>query len=280
MGISVPATTLAGVATLSGAGLHSGLTTNVRLCPAAPGSGIVFVRTDLPGRPRANCRSCDHNAPPFRTVIKNGAAEVHTVEHLLSALAAHQITDCEIEIDGLEIPGLDGSARLFAEAIQNTGTRSDASAQVAVITLSGPITLVDGAARIEAHPHDGLRLTYTIDYPGHPLAQGTFSIDVTPETFRREIAPARTFAMKKDAEIMRAAGLGKGANYENTVVVDGAQALHTTLRFENEPVRHKILDLLGDLYVLGRPLHAHVVARCSGHKINRALAMRIGELYP
>lgn len=263
------------MAVLCGVGLHSGRRTLLRLCPAPFGSGILFVRTDLPGHPSAPAHSFDHDAPPFRTVIKAGAAEIHTVEHLLSALAGLGITDCCVEVDGLEVPGMDGSARDFATAILEAGMRDDETASIEAVEVRTPIALSEGIAHLEAHPWEGLKVSYTLDYPGNPLAQGTYEFELSTDKYLEEIAPARTFAIRKDAEIMRAAGLGKGADYQNTVVIDGARALETTLRFENEPVRHKILDLIGDLYVLGRPVNAHVIARCSGHRINRALAMRL-----
>jgi UDP-3-O-acyl-N-acetylglucosamine deacetylase len=143
------------------------------------------------------------------------------------------------------------------------------------LVVSRRIIIQDGQASIEALPYAGCKLSYTLDYPGHPLAQGSYDFEMSEENYLREIAPARTFAIRPEAERMLAAGLGKGANTQNTVVVDGDRAVDTNLRFPNEPVRHKILDLIGDLYVLGRPLQAHVIARCSGHRANRMLALEL-----
>jgi UDP-3-O-acyl N-acetylglucosamine deacetylase len=275
--INIAAKTLKQPATLTGVGLHSGLKTTVRICPATA-SGIVFVRTDLPGRPRVSVQQIDHKAAPFRTVIKNGPAEVHTVEHLLSALAGTGVTDCEIEIDGLEVPGMDGSALEFFNAIEQAGTQ-DYSSSVKPVVVTEAVTLEEGIAKITALPHNGFSISYTLHYPGNTLAQGTHEFDLCKDSYAKEIAPARTFAIKKDAEQMRAAGLGKGANLQNTVVIDGDCAIDTALRFNNEPVRHKILDLIGDLYVLGRPVQARFVASCSGHKINREMAMKLVEKF-
>ena len=270
------ARTLKSPATLAGSGLHSGRHTTLRLCPAPGGSGIVFVRTDLSGRPQVSARQVDKDAPAFRTALKNGAAEVHTVEHLFSALAALSISDCIIEIDGLEVPGLDGSAKEFADAILAAGVAELGSGMIEPLVIKEPITIQDGIARITALPGEGkLSISYKLHYPEHPLAQGQFDFELEEGSFLRDIAPARTFAIKKDAEAMRAAGLGKGANFQNTVVIDGDKALETALRFPNEPVRHKILDLIGDLYVLGRPVYGRIEAMCSGHKTNRMLAMKI-----
>jgi UDP-3-O-acyl N-acetylglucosamine deacetylase len=274
----VLAKTLAQAAELSGIGLHSGQHTTIRLCPAAAGTGLRFVRADLPGRPGVAAMDFNGVSAPFRSVLKKSAAEVHTVEHVLSALAGLGITDCAIETTGLEMPGMDGSAADFVAAIQRAGVRT-LDAVVDALALSEPVEVSDGMATIAALPHaGGLKITYTLDYPGHPLAQGKLVLDVTPETYAADVARARTFAIRKDADAMRAAGLGKGANYENTVVVDGDRALETTLRFKDEPVRHKVLDLIGDLCLLGRPLHAHIVASCSGHKANHALVMRLREI--
>ncbi|HLX61478.1 MAG TPA: UDP-3-O-acyl-N-acetylglucosamine deacetylase [Planctomycetota bacterium] len=259
---------------LHGAGLHSGQLVRVRIKPNAEGRGIRFVRGDLPGAPAILSGDICHVGAPLRTVLRNGAAEVHTVEHLLSALAGLGVTDCEIEMDGEEVPGLDGSALCFADAIRSAGIVVLAR-DVAPIVVRERVAIQDGPASIEALPYDGFKVSYTLDYPGHALAQGTFEFEFSEADYLREIAPARTFAIRPEAEKMRAAGMGKGASAQNTVIIDGDKAVGTTLRFDNEPVRHKILDVIGDLYVLGRPIRAHVIAKYSGHRANRMLAHRL-----
>jgi UDP-3-O-acyl N-acetylglucosamine deacetylase len=273
---AVPSKTVSRRATLSGIGLHSGKEVHVTLCPAPATLGIRFIRTDLSGSPEVAVQDVDENAPPFRSAIRRGAAEVHTVEHLLSAFAGLGITDCRVEIDGLEVPGMDGSAQDFLQAIKQAGIQ-ESSASTPAIVVEKEIVVEDGIARIVATPGSEkiLSIDYTLDYPGIPLAQGRFKLELTPENFEREIAAARTFAPRKDAEAMRAAGLGKGANTQNTVIIDGDRIVDTKLRFSDEPVRHKILDLIGDLYLLGRPVFGHIEARCSGHKANRELAKRL-----
>lgn len=264
----------------AGAGLHSGQIVRVRIKPELAGRGIRFVRLDLPDAPFVSVRDVDPNCPQFRTGLRRGAAEVHTVEHLLSALAGAGITDCQIELDGAELPGLDGSARDYLAGICGAGSMDVAARDVLPLVVSELVRVEDGPASIEAHPiADGFKVSYTLHYPGHLLAQGTFHFDFSAEDYRREIAPARTFAIRPEAEKMLAAGFGKGANTQNTLIVDGDRAMDTALRFPNEPVRHKILDLIGDLYVIGRPLRAHVVAKLSGHRANRMLAMKLMELY-
>ncbi len=273
------ASTIKNSVNLEGTGLHSGQLVRLRLSPERDGRGIRFMRTDLPGSPAIASRDVDRNCPPFRTGLKNGNAEVHTVEHLLSALAGLGVTDCLIETDGAEIPGLDGSALNFVEAIRRAGIDALGSREVKAVEITEKISIQDGAASIEALPcESGFRISYTLNYPGHALAQGTFDYEFSTESFVREIAPARTFAIRPEAEKMLAAGFGKGANTQNTVIVDGDKAVETQLRFVNEPVRHKILDLIGDLYVIGRPIRGHVIARFSGHRTNRMLALALMEL--
>lgn len=273
------AKTLAREFELSGPGLHSGQIVRVRIKPESSGRGIRFTRVDLPGSPAISSSDIDPHCPPFRTGLKRGAAEVHTVEHLLSALAGSGVTDCNIELDGPELPGLDGSARDYLAAIRSAGLVGIAARDVLPLAVTELIRIDDGPASLEAHPHaDGFKITYTLHYPGHPLAQGTFEFDFSEENYAREIAPARTFAIRPEAEKMLAAGFGLGANTQNTVIVDGAHAVDTELRFPNEPVRHKILDLIGDLYVLARPLRAHLIAKFSGHRTNRMLAMKLMEM--
>lgn len=282
--ITLERRTLRSPVTLTGAGLHSGVETVLRLLPARAGDSIVFVRTDLPGNPEVRVTDIDRNSPPFRTALKKNDAEVHTVEHLLSALSALGVSDCRIEISSAEVPGMDGSAQDFLKAVLSVGLAPAHGLAFSPLVVEKHVAIEDGIARIEARPHPcgpqaGLRVIYRLYYPGQPLLQGSHEIDLNGETFTRDIASARTFVPLKDAQMMRAAGLGKGATTQNTVVVDGETIVETTLRYPNEPVRHKILDLLGDLYILGRPVHGLIVATCSGHKANRMLALRLAETH-
>ncbi len=284
-GAKIPAVTLRTPVSLEGVGLHSGKTVKLTVFPTLIGaleSGIVFVRTDLPGAPEIRVTDVDPKAPPFRTALRKGEADVHTVEHLLSALSALGVTHCRIELDGPEVPGMDGSAKNFVDAIRAAGTTQLKTDSVAPLVIASSVTVEEGIAKLTATPVPGQRsltIDYTLHYPGHTLAQGQYRFEVSADAFVREIAPARTFAMKPDAEAMRAAGLGKGATLQNTVIIDGDKPVDTTLRFDNEPVRHKILDLIGDLYVLGRPVYGHIEARCSGHKTNRELAKKLAAAH-
>lgn len=268
--------TVARPAALTGVGLHSGATVRLNILPAESGGGVRFVRMDLPGRPEVRLGDVSREAPPFRSVLKRGEAEVHTVEHLLAACHVLGLTDAAVEIDGPEVPGMDGSALPFALALLDSGLKELPGAGVEPLCVSKPLSAGRGEAQIEAAPDaEGLAIRYALHYPDAPLAQGVRELRIDAATFLKEIAPARTFCMKREAEALRAAGFGKGANTQNTVVVDGDRAVDTALRFPDEPVRHKILDLIGDLYLLGRPVRGAFRAERSGHALNRELLLAL-----
>jgi UDP-3-O-acyl N-acetylglucosamine deacetylase len=238
--------------------------------------GIVFVRSDLPGQPRLQLADLWVDGPAFRTTLKRGLAEVHTIEHFLSALAGLGITDIEVQLDGAELPGMDGSPKPYAEALQTAGVSTLAGREVDVVSVREPVSVEEKGARLTIEPWaEGLSVSYELHYPGEPLAQGRYELTITPETYLREIAPARTFCLKREAEALLAAGFGKGAGTHNTLVLENGKALDATLRFPDEPVRHKIADLLGDLYLLGRPLRGRLKAERSGHRLNRLLAHQL-----
>lgn len=268
--------TIGRVVRLSGVGLHSGREVRVELRPADQG-GVRFSRTDLAGAPFLVPEDWAQDAPPFRTVLRKGGAEVHTVEHLLSALAGLGVSDLEVRLDGPEVPGLDGSALPWAEALAGAGWRELPGMDLEPLAVRRAVEVREGQAVLRAEAYAGLRLSYLLDYPGEPLAQGRLELEVSPESYLREIAPARTFCLKREAAALLAAGLGKGANPRNTLLLDGDRVLETALRFPDEPVRHKIADLLGDLYLLGRPLRGFIRAERSGHRQNRALVRRLAE---
>lgn len=263
---------------LTGVGLHSGKTVTVTLRPARE-AGLTFVRGDLPGAPGLKLADLWLDGPAFRTTLKRGVAEVHTVEHLLSALSGLSITDIEVVLDGPELPGLDGSPKQYTEALMAAGPVRLAGREVQAIAVKAPMSVEEQGARLSIEPWDGgLLVSYELHYPGEVLAQGCLDLLVTPETYLREIAPARTFCLKREAEALLAAGFGKGAGTHNTLVLDNGTVMDATLRFPDEPVRHKIADLLGDLYLLGRPLRGRIKAERSGHRLNRLLAHRLASL--
>ena len=237
---------------------------------------MVFRRVDLAGRPELPARTALIDIQPRRTALRRGDAEVNTCEHLLAAAWALGVDNLVAEIDGAELPGCDGSAKTFADALLASGLTPQASRR-RTFALPGPCAHIDRDRSILALPYgQGLRITYV--YAPEDGAFGgptVFDCEVTPEGFLEQIAPARTFVTLAEAERARAAGLGLGANYDNTLVWDAGEVLHNTLRYPDEPARHKALDVIGDLALCSRRLQAHVIAQRTGHWENLALARRI-----
>jgi UDP-3-O-[3-hydroxymyristoyl] N-acetylglucosamine deacetylase / 3-hydroxyacyl-[acyl-carrier-protein] dehydratase len=267
--------TLARPAETSGVGLHTGATTMVRIKPAEPGSGIVFVRTDVPGYQRIPAHIEHQVSSQRRTELQNGGVGINTVEHLLSAAVVLGLDNFEVEIDGEEMPGMDGSAKDFLKLFEEAGVHEqDADCHEIVVREPVSVTGADGTS-IVALPYNGLRISYTLDYPLESMPSMYFSFEVNPEAFAAQVAPARTFCLRREAELLLAAGLGKGANTENTVVIADDGTVEGELRFPDEPVRHKVLDLLGDLGLAGAPIRAHLIAVKSGHELNAALVRKL-----
>ncbi len=263
---------------LSGVGLHSGAEVRVRVVPAEADSGVVFVRTDLPDAPivPASYRYIVDN--PRRTTLKNDEAEVHTVEHLCAALAGLGIDNLRVEISGPEMPGLDGSSLQWVEQLQRAVLVEQKSPRKC-LEVREPIAVTVGDSFITAVPNDqdGLMLAYTLDFQGRTGGSQYVALDISPETFRDKIAPARTFCFAEEVEELRKRGLGKGATPENTIVVGGSQEGAPPMRFPDEIARHKMLDLLGDLFLLGADLRGRVMATKTGHAANRKLVGKLIE---
>jgi UDP-3-O-acyl N-acetylglucosamine deacetylase len=269
--------TIARAVECTGSGLHLGERCKVRLLPAPENTGIVFVRTDLPGRPRIAATAENRIAQPRRTAIMCGEAEVHTVEHLISAVVGTGIDNLLVEIDGPEAPGLDGSAVRYVELLREAGVAEQARPRREIV-LREPIWLEGrNGSSIAAEPwSDGLLLSYTLDYPPPMLQNQVVELVVTDESYERELAPARTFVMKEEAELLQQLGMGAGANFDNTIVYDMDGPMQgVALRFKDEAARHKLLDLVGDLALLGARLRARVTAVKSGHELNLELANAI-----
>jgi len=278
-----------------GVGLHSGKEINITVRPAEAGNGVTFVRTDLDSQPVVRAHGANMKARQRRTCIQDGRAEVYTCEHLLAALYALDIDNAVVEIDGEEVPGLDGAAGEFFRGLRDSGVVESRTPRP-VYAVKQPIYVREGAASIVALPGSGkLTIEYHLDYPHH-LGEGDANgkangngahgagakqqivgFEMSPENFERDIAPARTFVFEHEVEALRAAGLGKGANSQNTLVVgpDGPQ--ENTLQWDDELARHKILDLIGDISNAGVDLDAHIIATRSGHGLNMALVKRILE---
>lgn len=264
--------TLAHTIDLSGVGLHSGEIVHLRCEPAPAGSGLVFRHNkasngEIPVSPF-------HVAETVNAVtLANRSWRVQTVEHLLAALAALRITDLYLFLDAQEIPIMDGSAAEFYAAFASAGI-VELDEELSPIQLKNPAWVVDGNKYLVALPHDGLRISYTIDF-NHPDLRGqSMTMDLDDETIAREILPARTFGFLRDVEALKARGLIKGASAENAVVLTDDGYLNER-RFPEECVRHKALDLIGDLYLLARPVEAHFIAHRAGHAMDVALARKI-----
>lgn len=257
--------------TLRGVGIHSGRAVAVTVHPAQEG-GIRFTRADAPavsiparvGSVRSTSRS---------TVLSADGVQIATTEHLLAAFLVLGVDHARVVADGDELPALDGSAIPYVQAIRRVG-REELGVPRQPVTLARPAWIHQGSADIVALPADDLRITYVLDYAHPMIGTQTASLPITTVTFVEEIAPARTFGLLEWAEELRARGLALGASTENTVVVTQDGYL-SPLRYPDEFVRHKILDMVGDLALLGRPLRAHVLAVRSGHAANIALAREI-----
>ncbi len=262
---------------LTGVGLHTGRTVTVTLKPAPAKAGISFRRMDIDGHPVISLVPKNiyvDNSVVRCTTVGHGPEAIHTVEHLMSVCCGLRLDNLIIELDGPEMPGMDGSAKDFVEAVQSAGI-IEQDADRSFITVSKLISVEGKNASISIEPADELRITYTLDYDHPMLRKQTFDVVLTPEVFAVEVAPARTFCLATEAKSLQAAGLGKGANFKNTLVVGDHGVIENTLRFDNEFARHKTLDVIGDMYLLGSPIKGHIKAYRSGHALNVALMEKI-----
>ena len=266
--------TIVNPVSISGIGLHTGQKVNVTFKSAVVNAGIEFVRVDLPNQPRVLAHISNLIERPRRTSIGIRDVEIHTIEHVMAALVGLGIDNIIIEMDAEELPGLDGSALPFMEIIKGAGI-SELDAPRTYFSPKEPLYMEEGDSSLMILPASDFRISYTMSYP-HPLLKSQYaSFEFDPEVFEKQIAPSRTFVLQQEAEELTLQGLGKGANYDNTVVVGENGIVNNTLRFEDEYVRHKICDLIGDLYLLGKPLKGHVIAIKSGHPLNIKLLKKI-----
>jgi len=261
---------------VSGTGYWTGCRNHVELLPATAGAGVVFVRGDRPVPVRIAGLVENRVDAVNRTTIAFGGAQVQMVEHCLSALAGLGVDCCVVRVSAEEMPGLDGSALAFVEAIEEAGCE-DLAAPIDPLIVERPIRLADGPAWVVAEPprFAGLSVDYELDYGPGPIGRQTLALRITPENYRAELAAARTFISVADAEKLRAAGLGLTVTRQDLLVFGPDGPIDNPLRWPDECVRHKVLDLVGDLALTGRPIHAHVRAARSGHRLNAALAAAV-----
>jgi UDP-3-O-[3-hydroxymyristoyl] N-acetylglucosamine deacetylase/3-hydroxyacyl-[acyl-carrier-protein] dehydratase len=257
--------TLARPATLEGIGLHLGVACKLTFQPARSRQGIVFRRTDCPGLPRIRAHVSEVSSSERRTQLGKGNHAVHTVEHVLAAVSGMGIDDITIDMNGPEPPILDGSAAPFLTALSEAGLAS-VEGEPEFLHLTEPVRIIDGASVYEAYPFDGLELDVTIEFP-HPLiGKQSRRFTVTQDTFASELSRARTFGFVHEVEALRAKGLIKGASLDNAVVLDDSDILSGDLRWNDEFVRHKAMDCIGDLALAGARVRARIVAVKPSHR--------------
>lgn len=269
--------TLGKETSLHGVGVNSGVPVTLTLKPAAARSGIVFRRVDLPDRPEGPADVFAVTDLVRKTALAVGNSEVRLVEHVLSALHGCGVDNVVIEMDAAEAPIMDGSAKAFVEMIQQAGL-AEQEAEREYFRVEQPIAVTRGGASLLALPSDELRVTYTaLDERAVQHAQH-LSIVVTPEIYVKEIAPARTYVLYEDAEAMKKAGGIRGGTLENCIVLRGSEVMCAEpLRFADEFARHKILDIIGDVALLGRPIRAHLIAMRAGHALHAELTKALLE---
>ena len=263
----------------SGKALQTGCNVKVTCFPGEINTGIVFKRTDISN---SNIYKLGHiplNTAMRRTVVGDKNDGIHTVEHFLSALWALGISNLLINVEGPEMPAMDGSAIEYYKKIQEIGINiQDEKCNVIKITDIEKVQQDDKF--IEIIPNEKFNISYNIDYNVSCIKKEVFVLDnINQDIYEKQIASARTFCLKEEAEALLRMGLGKGATYENTLVLDNNGPIQTTFRFPNEPVRHKVLDLIGDFYLLGKPIIGKVIANKTGHDVNVKMIQLIKDKY-
>jgi len=264
--------TIAATAVVKGFGYWSGEDVRVEFRPAKAGTGVVFVRSDLEGCPRVEAKVANRFDIPRRTSLRSGVARVEMIEHIMAALAGLGIDNCEIWTSRPEMPGCDGSSEPFVAALDDVGiVIQDAPRRRRVVRR--PVRLGNDQCWVEAWPTTGDRafLRYQLDYGDGPIGKQAFELSLAPDVFRRELAPCRTFMLKDEAAWLRAQGLGLRTTCRDLLVFDADGPIDNRLRFEDECVRHKLLDMVGDLALAGCELVGRFIAYRSGHRLNAEL---------
>ena len=274
-------TTLKTGVSIEGVGLHSGHPVRAHFRPAPADHGLVFVRLDHPDR-AVPARLESAAMFDYATTLANDGVSIGTVEHVLSAAAGEGLDNCRIEIEGPEVPILDGSALPFVRLFHAAGFERQEGATVKPLSIREPVEVVHGDRSITFTPGGpGLKITYEIDFAHPVVGRQELTVAIRSDEYASRIAPARTFGFARDVEAMRARGLARGGSLHNAVVLDETGVASGPLRFRDEFVRHKILDLVGDLALLGRPLEGHIHAVKAGHALHvefaRALHAAVSE---
>lgn len=269
--------TIRNIVEFSGIGLHTGCAVKMRILPSGEDTGITFIRKDIPGAPAIKAEASNVVATSYATSLGSKGAMVSTVEHILSAFYGLGVDNAVVELDGPEVPIMDGSASHFVDMIESVGLVR-LSAPKKYIVIKKPIKVADRDKYVLLLPADDAELTidYSIDF-SHPLiTKQSFSTLFSEEVFRREVGSARTFGFLRDVEMLKANGLAKGGSLNNAVVVSDTEILNEGgLRYPDEFVRHKVLDMMGDISLLGAPVIGRLIAHRSGHGLNHKLVKEI-----
>ncbi len=264
---------------IKGIGLHTANKVSIVFKPADIDSGINFVRVDLAGKPIIKVSAASvlsQSGSLRRTCIGKDGFSIHTIEHLMAALAGLGLDNLVIELDNDEIPGMDGSSLNFLEILTQAGIKEQEKERFYHV-IREPVFAEEEGASIMAVPYDGFKISYTLDY-NHDFLKAAFKeININCDVFKSELASARTFCLEKEANELQLQGIGRGANYENTLVVGKTGVIKNTLRYNDEFIRHKILDLMGDIYLLGCPIKGHIIALKSGHSLNLKLLKKLSQ---
>nr|MDP9120367.1 UDP-3-O-acyl-N-acetylglucosamine deacetylase [Acidobacteriota bacterium] len=261
--------TIARPVSIAGVGIHSGKTIRLRLQPAPAGTGIVFRRTDS-GGVEIPALASEVISVELATTLGRDDVTISTVEHLLAAVRIYDLDNLWIDLDGPEVPILDGSALPFLHLLEAAGQRCQ-NGQRRILAVTTPIAVEMGGRTIRVSPYPGLRVSYIVDFANPAIGHQEIDILVDRESFARELAPARTFAALEDVERLHNRGLGLGGDVDNCVIFGPAGPTNTVLRFPDEPVRHKALDAVGDLALAGVPIWGHVEVERGGHQIHYSL---------
>jgi len=273
--------TISRTVAFQGLGVHSGINCSLTFHPAPEHTGVRFRRIDL--HPALDIvPTIEHTVVEEsyrRTTLEKGEVKIYTAEHILATLLALEIDNLLIELDAEEPPFLDGSALPYAQALLDAGL-IEQDAPRSLVSVEHPYTFKDGEAELTVLPNDQLMVTFFIDFPETAIGQQAYSLMVTPQSFLEEIAPARTFCLEHDVEHLRELGLIKGGSLECALVVGKQEYLNPPLRFPEEPVRHKILDFLGDLFLINCFPVAHFTVNRSGHLQNVKFLRELKELFP
>ncbi len=265
--------TIAAPAVVAGFGYWSGKDVRVEFRPAPADAGVTFVRADLARPVRIRAAVANRVETPRRTTLRSGGASIEMVEHIMAALGGLGVDNCEVWVDASEMPGLDGSSQPYVDALTKAGLLKQEAIRPKLLVRE-VTRLGNEESWVEARPSvsGGLSLKFHLDYgPGNAIGRQTLTLPITPDSFRRELAPSRTFMLKAEADWLLAQGLGHRASLQDLLVFDAEGPIENELRFRDECVRHKALDLVGDLSLAGCDMAAHIIAYRSGHRLNAEL---------